>query len=538
MKAKLFAGTIFALFLISVVSALTLTASTPSTLTYSSNTSSFTITSDAQMSVTTGFSHTLIIKDSNNNPATFIITPTSSLTGVTSVTFDITTSSINPNFNFGEYSDTLTINAISSIDSTTASVNVPVSFTQDFCQYGNVGGDLRTTVDFVDVKGFGEDNEWYLFDEVSVDIEVKNRGSDDIDNIVVRWGLYDKQNGELIIDEEENDFDLRDGDSKTLNVKFTIDPDDFPSDFNEGDFEFFVKAYSDDLGEDVQCNSVKEDSVKIMRDKDFVILKDIKESNALQCGENAEIRATVWNIGDNTEDNTYFTVTNVKLGINQKINIGDLDPLEDKKVTFNFDVPKGLTIGNYILEFKVYNEDDELFENDNNDLAVFIKELALNDLCVPERASEISATLDSESAVAGKEMIITATVKNIGSVKTDYQILLNNYESWAELKLLSPETLSLNPGESGQVTIKLVPDKTVEGNREFIIQAVADGNVEEQAISVPVSAYKGFFSGFTGFSIGNNLKGNWFIWAIVIVNVLLILMIVVIAVKIARKRVE
>jgi len=538
MKAKLFAGTIFALFLISVVSALTLTASTPSTLTYSSNTSSFTITSDAQMSVTTGFSHTLIIKDSNNNPATFIITPTSSLTGVTSVTFDITTSSINPNFNFGEYSDTLTINAISSIDSTTASVNVPVSFTQDFCQYGNVGGDLRTTVDFVDVKGFGEDNEWYLFDEVSVDIEVKNRGSDDIDNIVVRWGLYDKQNGELIIDEEENDFDLRDGDSKTLNVKFTIDPDDFPSDFNEGDFEFFVKAYSDDLGEDVQCNSVKEDSVKIMRDKDFVILKDIKESNALQCGENAEIRATVWNIGDNTEDNTYFTVTNVKLGINQKINIGDLDPLEDKKVTFNFDVPKGLTIGNYILEFKVYNEDDELFENDNNDLAVFIKELALNDLCVPERASEISATLDSESAVAGKEMVITATVKNIGSVKTDYQILLNNYESWAELKLLSPETLSLNPGESGQVTIKLVPDKTVEGNREFIIQAVADGNVEEQAISVPVSAYKGFFSGFTGFSIGNNLKGNWFIWAIVIVNVLLILMIVVIAVKIARKRVE
>lgn len=116
--------------------------------------------------------------------------------------------------------------------------------------------------------------------------------------------------------------------------------------------------------------------------------------------------------------------------------------------------------------------------------------------------------------------------------------MLNNYESWAELESLSLESLSLNPGESGQVTITLVPDKTVSGNKEFTIQAVADGNVEEQPISVSISPYKGFFSGFTGFSIGNLSGGNWFIWAIVIVNVILILLIVIVAVKIARKRAE
>jgi len=542
MKAKLFALSIIALFLLSIASALALTVSSaPNILTRSSNATSFTITAtDGPMNIVTLFPQTLIIKDSNDKPVSLTITSTSNLIGVSTATFNIAVNSIDPDFDFGKYSNTLKIDAVSSTNTLiTASTNVPVYFEQDFCKFGNVGGDIDIRgVDFTDVKGFGADTDWYLFDEVSADIEIKNTGDDDINNIVVRWGLYDTKTGEFIIDEEEKDFDLDNGDSKTLSVKFTIDPKDLPDDFNEGDFEFFVKAYSDDLGEDVQCNSLKETDVKIIRDKDFVILKDIKFSNEIKCGETSEIRATVWNIGDNTEDNVYIIASNGKMGINEKIEVGDLDPLEDKKITFSFDIPKTMTIGTYGLEFKVYNEDDDVFENDDNDQAVFVTEFSLNESCKPERASEITASLESDEAVAGKEIVITASVKNTGSAKTDYQILLNNYESWAALKSLSPESLSLAPGETGQVTITLVPDKTVEGNREFIIQAVAEGNVEEQPVNVLISPYKGFFSGFTGFSIGDNLKGNWFIWAVVIVNVVLILLIVVVAVKIARKRSE
>jgi len=341
MKAKLFALSIFALFLLSVASALTLTPSSVDTLTRSDNSTSFTVSSDSLMNIATVFPYTLIIKDSNNRPVTLTITSASGLSGVSTATFNVILNSVDSDFDFGKYSSNLKIDAVSSTNSlVTASANIPIYFEQDFCRYGNVGGDLRLSIDFTDVKGYGSDTDWYLFDEVSGDIEVKNRGDDNIDNIIVRWGLYDKDTGEFIIDEEENDFDLDNGDSETINIKFTLDPEDFPADFNEKDFEFFVKVYSDDLGENVQCNSLKETGVKIVRDSDFVILKDIKLSTAPQCGESITVRATAWNIGENSEDDVYAIISSPKLGINsQEIKIGDLDSLEDKKISFSFDIP-------------------------------------------------------------------------------------------------------------------------------------------------------------------------------------------------------
>jgi len=411
----------------------------------------------------------------------------------------------------------------------TKTLNVETSY----CSNGEAGVNLKIDrIKFTNLGTYGDRDEWYLLGEIEAEIRVKNTRNDDVDNIIVEWGLYNKDSGEFIVDNEENDFDLKDGDTETLNIKFTLDPNDFNEDFNEDDFIFLVKAYSDykDVGEDLECNSARE-TIKVLKDKHFVILDDIVlKTDSLPCNELLEGQFDIWNIGANDEQDVEVVIFNEELGIDQRIKIGDLDILEDKKsVPFSLRIPQDAEEKSYELEFKILDEDGDVYENDADDEAKFMSPIfGVSGSCAGGTADLIiSAELDPETpeAVAGKKINVKATLRNRGDKEENYTISVQGNSAWSTLDAIDPQVVTIAEGESTTANIILNLNSDAEGSKEFIIRATtSEGKTTEQRVQVPITK--------TPISQQNDLathiSENWFIYVIIIVNIILIIAIIMV----------
>ncbi len=531
MKSKTLMFGFFALFLIALVAA-SFTA-TPSTLTFHPGDAShtFTITNTDELTLLDISPLALSIEGEDSYIVAFDFT--GDLTGIPHTTPSVIT--VTPsteidfsNFNLGEtYSEELLI------EGNGENQTMTIAIERDYCEIGEVGDLNIRRVEFDNKGKFGDDDEWYMFEEIEVEIKIENNGDEDIDDVVVEWGLYNKRTKEFIIDDDENDFNLDKDDDETITFSFEIDPDDFEEDDDENDFVFYVKAYSDDEGEENQCVSQIE-NIKIMRDDNFVVIGDIDFPEIVPCDEPFEVTAEIWNIGDDDEKDIYVIVKNDELSIHEKIQVDDLDIFDDDKISFELTIPEDAEEKTYGLIFEVYDDNNHIFENDDNDEAIFTELFEVSGGCKIPSSVDIDASLESD-AVAGKETIVKIILTNTGSEQTTYQILVLDYNDWAELDSIEPNFISIDGGDSSEVIVTLTPNKDSEGDREFTVKTLFDENTDEQRISVPVEASQGFFPSITGFSIVENIKDNWFIWLVGLLNVVLVILIVVIAVKIARR---
>ena len=432
-------------------------------------------------------------------------------------------------FKLGQtYSTTLTIT--SSVSGTTTQT---LSFgNTDYCRYGNVGSLEIRSINIDNTDGFGKDAEWYLLDEISADIEVKNKGNDKINDVTIVWGVYNKNTGEWIIDDEEKSFDLKVDKKETITVNFQIDPSDIDSS-NYENYIFYAKAYSDDVGEDKQCVSNYKEII-INFDNDFVILDNIKFSpETAQCDQEITLTADAWNIGSDDQDDVYVIAYNNELNINKKIEIGSIDSLDKEKISFTFTVPEEVEEKTYSINFKVYDEDDEVFQNDEDDDADFNVLLKVEGNCILVPQADISAVLES-GGQSGKEMIIKSTITNLGTKKATYTVSATGYSSWASLTSIDPAVVTLDAGQRADVIYKLNINKDVEGSQTFKIE-IKTGDSEKETLrkDVSVSVQKSGFSlpGISGFAVSND---NWYLWGIGLLNVVLIVVIIIVAIRVAK----
>jgi len=540
MKSILYTLSVFAILLLAlgVVSA-SLTVSPNSIILQRGNdNSTFSVTNTVNSSVNVLFSQ-LSITDEKGNAVLFNVNGNSTLPASGAHSFTLLPASpidySTSNFNLAKtYPGQFTVS-----DSLNPNVNqtITVTLKSDYCKAGNKG-DLSLDVNYNNNGIWGKDDEWYPLEEIEVVVDVDNNGDEDLQDVVLDWGLYNKRTGKFIVDDNEKSIDIDSDDTETFTVTFTLDPNDLNDKDSESDFVFFVKAYSKDSGEDVQCQSQKDD-VRIVKDKNCVVLDNIQVPETAQCGQNVDLTAEIWNIGDNDEDDVYVTLVSTELGVNKRVDVGSLDVLDNSDIAFNFPIPVDKKDGSYRLALNVFDDSDDVFQNDNDDEAIFNKLLTVSG-CTPVNRVSINALLDSDS-IAGEEMVIKVTLRNEGSAKADYRITANGYDSWATLKSISPDTLSLDSGRNGDVFIKLTPNDDISGSKEFTIQVVSNGVVNEQRISVPIEAAStvdnGKTDGITGSSISDLFsgEGKWFIWAIALINVVLIVLIIVVAVKLARR---
>lgn len=542
MKSKLISVCLLTLILsIAMVYALDFSVSTPDALTKSKTQTSFTITNTGTEIVNIQVTLPATITDGQGHD--LVITPNTALT-FTNVapaepkTITLTYSNNLNNFIFGDFSKDISVKTtdISNLNNFLTKI-VSLKVSNSFCTVGNIGNLTIERLKFTN-NGRGTKDKWYLTDEIVTDVRVKNTGDNTIDNIIVSWGLYDKKTGDFIIDDEEKDFDLDKNEKKDLEITFNLDPNDFDSDFNDNDFVFYVKAYSDDLGEDKQCNSDNQ-AIKIVRDNDLVVLNGLSvDSKEAPCGGTVSGDFQAWNIGDDDQSSVSVLMSNSELGISQKIELGDIDSLSDKKATFDFKVPTTAKEKTYSILFKVMDENGDVYVNseDKESSSSLILDVVGNcgSNAVPQ--VQITAGLDSETpeAIAGKQVIVKSNIRNTGEEETTYALSVLGNTGWSSLDSISPSSITLASGQSKIVNIVLNLDSTAEGDKEFTIRATYGNQVTDQKVQLSITPQnKGTTSSN---AIVEHLKNNWFIYLIILVNIILILAIIIVIARMVSPR--
>ncbi|MFH1801301.1 MAG: putative S-layer protein [archaeon] len=540
MKTKIFtlltAG-IFALVLLTSFASAIVTFSNVPTLSQTGTSFTITATSDVNESVT--FSATQII-DSTGKLITF--TPTSEALIENTPTTIIINYNVQTGFNFEfekPYSTTLSA-------STGGSQLVSFAKNTGFCifdgnEYSNLNDDLEMEIRNINVKsGFGKDEEWLLFDEIEVELRVKNENDDyKIRDISVEWGIYNSETGGWVIEvDEEEEIDLKKNTDETIILSFKLD-DELDEDLEEianGNLVLYVRAtgeVDDDAGEYFACASDFDSTISVEDESDFVILNNIQFPEVNRCGDEMRITAEVWNIGDNEQDDVSVRIYNSELGIDKVFKIGDMDEFDDAKLDVLIKIPANAKEKSYNLVFEVRDEYNDVYESNFKDKkSVFERELRIEGGCAVNAKALISASVES-GGKAGGELIIKATVTNTGDATATYVLSAAGYTSWASSSA-SQNTFTLDKGQSRELFYTFNVKEDVSGEQIFNFELMSGTElVLTQPVSVLIeeSSSRGYFSGITGAAISENA---W-LWGIAFLNIILVVVIIFVAVRIARK---
>lgn len=405
-------------------------------------------------------------------------------------------------------------------------------------------------IDFSVTEGFGDDNDyWYPFDEIEVEFDVQNDGSWDVDDLEIKVCLYDTSAEECVMDEDDMDIndnkfnlDWDDDDEQTVILTFDVDPDKL----NEGntDYEFYiiVEGTIDDndagsLDNQDVCVSDSE-NIEIRTDETFIILNNFNHPETVTCGEDVLVSFDVWNIGDQKIDkeDIFIQVFNQELKLEKTIEMdSDVRALDSERVEFSFKFPEDADEKWYTFDLSVFDNDDmdsgDIYENSENDEAEYETSIKVEGCSSSQASALVSASLVS-GGKAGEELEIKATVTNTGDKSAVFTINPSDYNAWASLTSIDKTSLNLASGASGDVTIKFAVDEDASGDNTFSIEILSDGkSVIKQPVSVSIEDGSGF--GITGSSIFSG--DNTYLWIIGGLNVLLVVIIIIVAISVAKK---
>jgi uncharacterized membrane protein len=453
------------------------------------------------------------------------------------------------NFELGKlYSTSLIfINAVNASENETKAISVINSF----CEYGEVG---ELSIDLIEDKKLDNEDEWAWRPLDNIKIKVNNvyNGFDKDKRVRVEYELYDDAGRKVDLDNDNyEDVKIKDGDNKDIYLEFKV-----PADVEEGNYKFFIKAYIKGNEDEGCVDNWKEDStIKYYQEvtvekEERAIVVDIHKlyetfSQQAFCGDIISVDPTIYNIGIEDEDKVLVRLYNKELGIDMKRVINDLGEGEGQTIYFDFNVPEDAEEKTYSFELTTFFEydedcgDDENFacydSNSKDDLdKTFKTPLTVKGPCIKEliKNAQISAILETseEDVKAGREVVIKATIENTGEETTDYTVGVEGNEFFSTTKSITPSTLTLEPGQSGNALITLKLNRDAEGEQIFGIKTVFDGKTVKQQVSLVIAPR---FT-ITGSAIAETFRENWFIWAIVAINIILIIAIIVVAVKMSR----
>jgi len=444
----------------------------------------------------------------------------------------------------GKYINNVNFDLPLTITVTAISLNEPI----EVISCTNLGnpGDLRVKkIDFkndgMSHKEFGDDDQWFPLDEVEIEIEIKNDGNEDVDDIEVEWGIYDTRQREMIIDfDDEKDFNLKDGKDKVLTVNFQLEDDldvDL-EDLSDGEnYRFYVIATGrvDNQTADRTCVSDFEDAEIVIED-DFVVLDNIQLPETLMCGETIRVSADVWNIGDGDQDEVSVEVFDKerKLGLRELVEIGDIDAFDNDNLDFTFEVPKDADEQFYSLVFRVLDEDGDVYENDfDDDESEFTVSFRVEGGCDGVSGSGevlVSAGLES-GGKAGQALTVRATITNTRDELKSFTVNAAGFAQWASSFNVDRRSIVLGAGQSEDVLFTFDVNRDASGSQSFIIELVSENNqVTTQPVSVSIEGRSGFL-GLTG----SATSGSAYLWGIGILNIILVIVIIIVAVRVARK---
>ena len=483
----------------------------------------FTITNTGNQIITPTFSNTGAFNVTYTPTTLGSIAP-----GATSSAVTVTPNPASPTLVFG--TNTVTVKATDTGVNSTADF----SLVEGFCPVGRQGINLSLTDVDVSNTGRGDDDEWQPLDVIKVEVDVENKGATDLDDVTVVLGLFDSTGKNVANkldyttkDEEEADVgDIRDGDEETATFEFKV-----PADFKTGNYKLVFKAYSDDISQSTVCTDTVAESlvenIQVREEDDegkFIAFDNIVISPAqATCGDAVTVTFDAVNVGEDDEDKVKVNLFSKDLQVNQFSEITQgLDQGDSKLMSFSFQVPQ-VVDKTYYLEITA----DYDYRNGNYHKAT--DESAKNGLRVfgcagtpVAGSSAITAQLASE-AVAGKPLLVKATITNTGDKAGVFAVTASGFESWASLSDISDRLVQLDAGKSKEVTLTLQPTKSASGEKVFTLETRSDtGNVQSRQVAVTLAKATVF-------------SGNNWVWVLAGINVVLVILIIVVAVVVSRR---
>lgn len=524
----------------------------PSTLTFTDDGEAFNV---SLSELTENATYDIVASNFNSNvPITFKVSGDDvnmdgdelDTTGITTSTVNIEATTDHEDLEFGVYKGDITFTEQGEGDD---SVAINIEFVRSFCSEGEQGEDLE--IRDIDIKNKdGDDEEWSPQDSIEIDVEVENNGDGKIRDIFVEIALFDSEGKDVTndlefrgSDDEEIDLgSIGDNDEKTATFEF-----DIPSDFEDDNYKLFIKTYSDDLGEDIECTAESDkfedgdfftiiDGERETDEDKHIIFDNIKVSpSPAQCNDIVQITGELFNVGDEDyEDQVRVTLDVKDLGISQdKIVRENFDEGDSELVDFEFEVPEDAEEKIYLLEFKTfyeYDEDDDTYDLDSDE--TFIATFRVGGNCQEAEADAmvlISARLDPETpeAFPGKQVIVNTNLRNTGDTEATYTVSVLGNTAWSNLISIDPQVITLGPGESRDLNIVLSVKDDAQGDNELIIRATSGTEVTDQIVALSIAEGKARGDAELGPFV-NHIKDNWFIYVIVLVNIVLIIAIILV----------
>ena len=524
--------------------ALVLTGQPPSSilLTLSDNATTFTISNTTIANINiTSTSFPTVISDLDGNSVTLAISIVGNSLNVPNVDFSVAITDIDDGFNLGRYQSAtpISITAISATNSAdNQTITIPLYFEEVYCKYGEIGSEIE--VISVEDRSEGEPWEWEPLKNIKIITEVENSGTE-TKRVTVKMGVYDVSKDRFISLNDGEDKELYDSvrisedDSEKLTFEFKL-----PADISDSkDYRFYVKVYEKG-DENVQCISKIDfdDGDSGYNQEINVILEDeigideLTYDEVIFCGTTNTLEFKLYNFDLGNDEEMRVNIFNSAFGIDSYSEKFELDNGDSQDLLFEFSVPQDAEEKLHRIAMTVeynYRESTDTYRESNSENSFYVR---VEGGCTvePENTATVTASLESE-AKAGEELVVKVSVTNTADSSVTYTLNAAGFTSWASSADLNPLTLSLAAGASGDVLITFEVDEDVEeGEYTFDVEVISGNEmVLKQPVSVTIEKSSRF--GITGASI----RDNPYIWAIGLINLVLVLVIIIVAIKLARK---
>ncbi len=257
----------------------------------------------------------------------------------------------------------------------------------------------------IKIKDPDNGEKFEIGDTITVNLEVESSLEGDFDVSAYLYDLTD----ENIIDEDNEQIQLSKGEAEELEFSLATGED---SGGNE--YAVFVKA------EDSQCNE-QFVRISIERDKNNVIIKDIKSDGDFSCGGQIDFSVKVKNIGSSSQ-NVKIRVENSELGImenSEEFELGKYDKNNDETTkSFNIRIPENAS-GNYKLLTRVAFNGKE--RQNEQDISIECNEPVIQETSPIEKVAislgnkepatkSGESTDNTENNTKNREIILAATL--------------------------------------------------------------------------------------------------------------------------------
>lgn len=574
--AMIAAGILMFAMIVSGVSALTLSVSS-SSLNFLGNGSS----QKVSVSSSSGENFNITSYNIADNPADlnenllFEVTNSSALNNVSRANFTITQ---NPTFNldslnYGKTTSTLLFTAVNSTTGSKANKTLTINYFKSFCQYGDVNdSNLQLSVSVTNDGNLasGDSTTWNPLDTIEVEVTVYNNNNFDLNNMMLELGLIDPNGNNVAnkldwISSDNNIVSLdtiSSEDSVTYTFKFRVDPK-LISNPGTGNYKLMIKAYpknneggmcidySNDFDnplEFVGSNGYASQVTIESQDSSHAVVVDmnsIPSVTSTSCGQQVSFNPIIYNIGGNSNSYSKKQIM-VQMysplgGINQNETIyGDLNSGDSTQLLtpFTFKIPLNADEKQYPVYFTIYygytsNSNSGYYFDHYQYLSSdnFVSYLTVKGGCVyaTPATTQVSAQLQ-QGGKAGEPLIIQATVTNTGNKTVSYNFGLEGYTSWAALSSITPQNITLSPGQSQNVLLNLNVNSDASGDKQFYLDIYSNGYLITQQPLTKTITPQFSLSSITGGVINGSNAGLW------VFNIVLILAIIIILVVVLRRR--